>query len=68
MSPELILNPRDDQEFAARARELAQGAQTPRELEDRLRETFPGATVRARDLSGERTVIWYVYRDGHWTR
>jgi hypothetical protein len=22
--------------------------------------------VRARDLAGERPVVWYVYRDGHW--
>jgi hypothetical protein len=22
--------------------------------------------VRPRELAGERTQIWYVYRDGHW--
>ena len=33
-----------------------------------LAERFPHAVVRPRELAGERTQIWYVYRDGRWIR
>jgi len=39
---------------------------TAETLQQRLRERYPLAAVRPRDLSSERTAIWYVYRDGHW--
>jgi hypothetical protein len=67
MRPTLIVNPADDSAFSDVASQLAQdGAATTVELERRLRETYPRATVHARELAGELTVIWYVYREGHW--
>ena len=32
----------------------------------KLRERYPLAVVRPRDLSSERTAVWYVYREGSW--
>ena len=65
--PVLILNPRDDTAFTGYAAELVTDADlTPEQLQRLLRERFPLATVRPRDLSSERTTVWYVYRDGHW--
>jgi hypothetical protein len=65
--PVLILNPRADERFTERAHEaLARGAASPMQLQAALREVYPRAIVRARDLSGEPVVVWYVYRDGHW--
>ena len=59
--------PRDDADFVALVDGGALGARSPVELEGRLRETHPRVIVRARDLSGELTEVWYVYRDGSWT-
>ena len=59
--------PRDDIDFVALVDLVALGARSPADLERRLRETRPRVTVRARDLSGELTEVWYVYRDGSWT-
>jgi hypothetical protein len=65
--PVLILNPRDDAAFTSLADALvADGTPTPDEFQRRLRERYPMATVRPRDLSSERTTVWYVYREGHW--
>ena len=65
--PVLILNPRDDSVFIDFAESLvADGSLTAEDLQARLRARYPIATVRPRDLSSERTAIWYVYRDGHW--
>jgi hypothetical protein len=65
--PILILNPRDDTGFATFAETLvAEGAAAAATLEAGLRERYPRAAVRPRELSSERTVVWYVYRDGHW--
>jgi hypothetical protein len=65
--PILILNPGDDAAFAGYAQELASvGGLTPEALQRGLRERYPGAAVRPRDLSSERTTVWYVYRDGRW--
>jgi hypothetical protein len=67
--PVLIASPRDDEEFRTTAEALvAAGANTPSALQAALRGRYPNVVVRARDLSGERGVIWYVYRDGRWTR
>ena len=67
--PVLIASPRDDEAFRDIAETLvAEGADTPSALQAALRGRYPDAVVRARDLSGERGVIWYVYRDGRWTR
>ena len=35
-------------------------------LQAALRETYPRAVVRAREISSERETVWYAYRDGHW--
>jgi hypothetical protein len=67
--PMLIASPRDDEVFQDLAEAMvAAGANTPTALQEALRSRYPKAVVRARDLSGERGVIWYVYRDGRWTR
>jgi hypothetical protein len=68
MQATLITNPADDRIFSAYAQTLLEhGAQTIVELERRLRTIYPHATIHSRDLSGESTPVWYVYRDGHWT-
>ena len=65
--PVLILNPRDDAEFAGFAEELAGvGGLDSLELQGKLRGRYPKAVVRPRDLSSERTAVWYVYREGYW--
>lgn len=65
--PTLILNPPGDEDFAAFARSaLNGGVIDPTELQRRLRQRFPKSIVRPRGLSGERTEVWYVYRDGRW--
>ncbi|HEV8403624.1 MAG TPA: hypothetical protein VGQ31_11375 [Candidatus Limnocylindrales bacterium] len=67
MSITLVLNPRADPMFVARAEAIvADGVAEPSELQARLRQDYPGAIVRARELDGEAQAIWYVYRDGHW--
>jgi hypothetical protein len=67
--PTLILNPPGDEDFAAFARHaLNGGVIDPTELQRRLRQRFPHSIVRPRGLSGERTEVWYVYRDGRWVR
>jgi hypothetical protein len=65
--PVLILNPRDDPDFSAFAEELAGvDALDAAELQGKLRRRYPKAVVRPRDLSSERTAVWYVYREGIW--
>jgi len=67
--PTLVLNPPDDEEFRSAALDLVEdGADTPTALEAGLRRRYPRALVRPRDLAGERSSIWYVYRDGRWVR
>jgi hypothetical protein len=64
----LIINPVTDRDFVSEAeRHLDDGATTVDLLESRLRVRYPRAVVHARELSGESTTIWYVYRDGRWT-
>ncbi len=67
MSRTLIVNPRDDAAFVDYVETADDGTGSPAELQSRLRERYPEAVVRARDLDGELHKIWYVYRDGHWT-
>jgi hypothetical protein len=65
----LIINPRSDGEFVREAERLADyGLTHPKALQAALRATYPTAAVHARDLSGEPTTVWYVYRDGSWMR
>jgi hypothetical protein len=65
----LVLNPRNDAAFVAFAEAaLARGATTPEAFQDRLRERYPLAVVRQRELASEPFTIWYCYRDGRWIR
>ena len=67
--PTLVLNPPDDQRFRSLAVDFAKGGiASPAALEAHLRREYPHAIVRPRELAGERSQIWYVYRDGRWVR
>jgi hypothetical protein len=67
--PSLVSNPSDDATFAAHVDRLVErGAASPPELERGLRDVYPRATVHQRELAGERILVWYVYREGHWVR
>ncbi len=67
MPATLIINPANDASFVEAVDSVYKDAATIAELESRLRVRYPHATVRARQLSGETTQVWYVYRDGSWT-
>lgn len=69
LRPILLVNPRTDSEFATMARELLDTSpeDDPVALEQRLRERYPEASVHVRSLSNEPSIVWYLYRDGHWT-
>ena len=64
--PTLVTNPAGDAAFRDDAEAALQEGQSAAELQQILRRDYPRAVVRARDLAGERQVVWYVYRDGHW--
>ena len=65
--PILVLNPRHDGAFADAAQTLLDhDAPSLEALQSSLRQTYPNAVVRARELSGETIVAWYVFREGHW--
>lgn len=65
--PVLVLNPRHDRAFVNAATTLlGHDAPSPEALQNGLRQTYPDAVVRARELSGEAVVVWYVFREGHW--
>jgi hypothetical protein len=67
--PILVLNPVSDLEFVELARSCVEtGADSPASLQERLRERYPAAIVRPRELADERDRIWYIYREGHWVR
>ena len=63
----IIRNPASDREFE-RAIEgaLRAGVSGPAELEAQLRQLYPRALVRPRDLAEEPIHTWYVYREGRW--
>jgi hypothetical protein len=63
----LSVSPAGDAEFATLAQRLAHEAPDRAEFERRLRDRYPAAVVRSRDLSGEPASSFYVYRDGHWS-
>jgi hypothetical protein len=67
--PVIVTNPSNDRQFRALIESaLLSGAIRPADLERMLRTRYPLAVVRPRELAGERTAIWYVYREGHWIR
>jgi PAS domain S-box-containing protein len=62
--------PVHDVEFRTHVNSVVQGAARklgPRELEDRLRNVFPSATVRVREQPGAQRGhdVWYVFRAAH---
>ena len=65
--PALIINPLADEEFTAFAEDCARDAADPAALQTKLRERYPRAVARSRELDGERP-IWYVYREGRWVQ
>jgi hypothetical protein len=60
----MVVNPTTDAEFRARAEALSETANTPEELQRRLRAHY----AHARVVRGVTDIVerWYVYRDGHW--
>jgi len=64
--PTLVINPAADFRLALLARDLAGPDSTPEKLQQTLRHDYPNLVVRRRELSGENTEIWYLYREGHW--
>jgi len=67
--PVIVANPAGDTAFREfiESSLLATAGQAE-DLEALLRTRYPQALVRPRELAAERTVVWYVYRDGHWIR
>jgi hypothetical protein len=66
-SPTIIINPRNDGRFGGLLdRSLLTGVESPDALERLLREVYPRAVVRRRELAGEQVEVWYVYREGRW--
>jgi hypothetical protein len=62
--PNLVTNPADDVAFRHGAEAALQEGQSVAELQVLLRQDFPRAVVRPRELDSERLVVWYVYSDG----
>jgi hypothetical protein len=63
--PHLFCLPSSDRLFATVVEEIAEllTLQSTRELEDVLRPIYPNVAVHRRELEGEPTPIWYVYRE-----
>jgi hypothetical protein len=69
VKPTIVRNPPSDAEFAAAIEAIVDdGVVDPAVAELRLREHYPRAVVRPRELAAEPTPIWYVYREGRWTK
>jgi len=67
--PMILANPAADRGFRDQVdRVLFGGPRRPSELQAILRLRYPNAVVRRRELTDEDLEIWYVYRDGRWTR
>ena len=64
--PTLVTNPSADRPFRDAAERDVERARSAAELQELLRRSYPRAVVRPREISGEATVVWYVYREGHW--
>lgn len=68
MRPTLVINPRHDHAFAQFTESLvSDGHTTAAGLQAALQNRYPNVKVRARDLEAEKNVVFYVYREGHWT-
>lgn len=65
-APWLRLNPDDDDAFRRIVSAWQPVVWRPAALQTYLRDRYPAAVVRPRDLEGEERPTWYVYRDGVW--
>jgi hypothetical protein len=65
--PEIVIvaNPATDERFCEEIDRLAEGAWSPRELENGLVAVYPKAKVVAGVTQGP-TDRWYAYREGRW--
>lgn len=67
MPASILVNPASDATFKRLAEtHAARGADTPADLEDRLRQSYPRARVIEGISSDSTSERWYVYRDGRW--
>jgi hypothetical protein len=66
IDPILVVNPRSDEAFVALVVKVQKGVLTAADLEREIRNAYPRASVRERDLAGESQATWYVYREGRW--
>jgi hypothetical protein len=67
MPASILVNPASDTRFKRLAEtHAADGADTPADLEDRLRHSYPSARVIQGISSDSASERWYVYRDGRW--
>ena len=63
----VVRNPANDSEFERAIDELlSSGVRDPGQAQARLRERYPRAVIRPRELAAEATPVWYVYREGRW--
>lgn len=63
----IVRNPADDAEFERLVHDIMDGGvRDAAEAQALLRGRYPRAVVRPRDLTGESTPVWYVYREGRW--
>ena len=66
--PTIVRNPPNDLAFQRAIEDILDSEATdPEAVQERLRERYPRAVVRPRELDAERTPVWYVYREGRWT-
>lgn len=63
----IVRNPAHDVEFQHAIDDiLAAGTVDPEVAQQLLRNVYPRATIRRRELESEPTEVWYAYRDGRW--
>jgi hypothetical protein len=67
MPASILVNPASDATFKRLAEtHAARGPESPEDLEDRLRQSYPRARVVEGISSDATSERWYVYRDGRW--
>ena len=67
MPASCLINPASDATFKQLAESYASnGAESPAELEERLRQSYPNARVIQGIPINSTLERWYVYRDGRW--
>jgi PAS domain S-box-containing protein len=68
-APRLVCLPSRDEAFSdyVHAIRVQEDPASPIELERRLQRVYPSARVRRRDLTGEASDLWYVFRESPYT-